>query len=217
MSDHEHCKNMGEEFFHPQMGLHMEGHDGFLREATDLEEQKAKENKRETRKYLNSREVNLVTCDKNYYFDMFCGKARQAGFGKPAGFEIWIDTSSSLRGVDFASKGQSCHRKSFAKALRGSCKNKVDIYSFDTSRKLVSSLDSLCTTYGLNDSKRLVKWITDSMAKNLIIVTDISEFTVSLTDDLRALGVRYRGHEVKSPIYASQLMDMLGSVKKFCR
>ena len=64
----EKCVEMGEGCFHPQHGL-----------VVDPEKLKKLGIQKDVEvKTINAEEINLVDCDKGYYFDMYCGKAKKA-------------------------------------------------------------------------------------------------------------------------------------------
>ena len=168
-------------------------------------------------KFLSNDQTDLISCDKNYYFDLFCGEAKKESGGK-ASLEVWIDTSSSLRAIDSGTNPSECARKSFVKRLQGQCKQQnFDVFTYDTSIKLMGGLDTLCLNYGLNDTKRLIDWIKGSSAKRLIIITDISEMSSEFTDYLESIQASYQGDRPDKPLRAAQLVDMVSSLKGFCQ
>jgi hypothetical protein len=201
---------MGDGCFHPQLG-YME----------DFEEGK-KKNKKEVPtvkvKTINSYNTDLIECskDKNH-FDFFCGKVGKEKPYKPKPVEVWIDTSSSMKRVDYRKDSTSpfCKRRDFVKKVRSICSDKADIYLFDTSRKQMGSLDGVCDNYGMNDDKRLITWIKNSQAKHLIVVTDIDELSPRLADYLDTIGATVHGVGTRA-LTAIELLGHKDSIKKSC-
>lgn len=216
------CYKMGDGCFHPQTGYWDSSSGGDS--ETD-----AKENiemQRETpdggddgnvsgKKFLSAEQVDLVTCDKDYYFDLYCGKAKKIQESQ-SDFEIWVDTSSSLRSIDFASSEGECFRKSFIKRLDQACGENVKVKVFDTSLKTLSSREGLCTHYGLNDQDRLIQWIKDSKVKNLIIITDIAELSKKLGDFLYSIGATLKGEKPGNSLTAEDLLQQVGPLSPLC-
>lgn len=175
----EECVPMGDGCFNPQIGF-VEGDAG----AGKVEEVKAL-------KTINAEDVSLVNCDKDNYFDIYCGKARAGA--KPSGVEFWIDTSSSMRSIDYSPDPAFCERRTLASKIRNSCGTRVDIHIFDTSKKQAGSLDTVCQNYGLNNQKKLIQWIEESRAKAVYILTDKDEFSIELRDYLNSVSAKIYG------------------------
>lgn len=171
------CTPMGDGCFHPQLGFIKEHADSLTKE--EFEKKKTEKTLKQL-KTINSMDVNVIDCKDGNYFDIFCGKAKKDL--APAGdMEVWIDTSSSMKRVDFNGDEDHCLRRSFAEKLIHSCpKAKLSISVFNTSKKMLGGHDTLCLNYGLNDEKRLMRWIENSRAKHLVIVTDVDELSPSL-------------------------------------
>lgn len=192
------CVPMGDGCFHPQHG--------FI--PNEEEDNSKKPKKREAVseqskvKTINSLETNLIKCEKGNYFDIFCGKSRKEG--KPGELEIWFDVSTSMRKVDWNHKDAFCKRRAFGEKLRRDCKKGVSFSVYNTSIKQVSSLNSVCTYKGDNNTKRLTKWIDGSKAKHLVIITDIDEMSVQLKDYLDMLGAKIVGVGTK-PFFSADL------------
>ena len=71
--------------------------------------------------FLSNMDTDSIECDKSNQFDTFCGKAsKDSGKNKPqaAAYEIWIDTSRSMKDVDFPDKNGDCFRKSFITRIK---------------------------------------------------------------------------------------------------
>ena len=68
---------------------------------------------------------SLVNCDAKYAFDIFCGEARpEKKVTTTSGLEIWVDTSSSMRGIDPGNGKGSCQRASFLESVIAACGDK---------------------------------------------------------------------------------------------
>jgi len=205
------CQEMGDFCFDPQYGL-------YKKDDAEVEITTAKVIQDKTPEIppANSIDRDLINCDSGNYFDIFCGKARKEAQVSYK-LDLWIDTSSSMREMDFSDKEGGCFRKSLVKRLDESCpfNKKVNVMMFDTSIKQAGSMDSLCNNQGLNDAKRMIDWIERSDAKKLVIITDIYEFHKDFADYIESKHGKFRGD--KDPIVASQLMDMVDDLARSCR
>lgn len=130
--------------------------------------------------------------------------------------EVWIDNSSSLNLVDATDKSGGCGRKSLAVSLKSKCNDKIDLYSFNTSKKYMMHTNDFCINHGLNDTKKLINWIENSDAKRVIIITDIMEYTAELSDYVVNNGGSFRGAEVGAPIMSNELATLAGDIAKYC-
>ncbi len=209
----QNCIPMGDGCFHPQIG--------FIKEnPMDVKEEKFKDapgkvesSGREIVKTFNSGETDKIDCDKNFYFDIYCGKEKSKA--KSAGIEVWIDTSSSFRLIDGGEK-ESCERERMVRKIwKGCLEESVRFQIYDTSIKELGDAKTACQAYGLNDENRLLQWIESSNAKHLYIITDISEFTSALSDYLESLGATMEGIDVKA-YQASMLPDLADKVIEVC-
>ena len=203
------CQQMGDFCFDPQFGLYKKG-DTFGETVPVI-----KENMPEI-PVANSIDRDLINCDPKNYFDIYCGKARKEAQAKFK-LDLWIDTSSSMREMDFSDKEGGCFRKSFMKRLDASCpfNQSVNVMMFDTSIKQAGSMDVLCNNQGLNDTKRMIDWIERSDAKKVVIITDIYEFNKEFADYVESKNGKFRGD--KDPIVAAQLLDMVDDLAGSCR
>lgn len=206
------CQEMGDFCFDPQYGLYKKDDTSATVEGDKVETQKAP-----SIPAAKSLERDLINCDSSNYFDIFCGKASQQSKSSPAKLDIWIDTSSSMREMDFSDKEGGCFRKSMMKRLDQTCgfNKKVNVMMFDTSIKQAGSMDSLCVNQGLNDAKRLMDWIERSEAQKLVIITDIYEFHKDFSDFIEKKNGKFKGD--KNPMTASQLLDMVDELARSCR
>lgn len=209
------CQPMGEYCFDPQFGLYKPD-DVNLEEVSA--EAAAKDAIGPSIAPAKSLDRNLIDCDKANYFDIFCGKAKAAETTSASSFEIWVDTSSSMREMDYTDKEGGCYRKSLLKRLDDAgCgfNNKVNVMMFDTSIKQVGAMDSLCLNIGLNDYKKMIDYIERSTAKKLIIITDIYEFHKEYADYLESKNVIFRGD--KGNMSAKDMLDQVDHLAKLCK
>ncbi len=210
------CQKMGDYCFDPQFGLYKPG-DENLEEKVETEAA-AKDAIGQTISPAQSIDRNLINCDKENYFDIFCGKAKPVDAEKSLSYEIWIDTSSSMREMDYTDKEGGCYRKSMMKRLDDAgCgfNSKVNVMMFDISMKQAGAMDSLCLNIGLNDYKKMIDFIERSTAKKLIIITDIYEFHKEYADYLESKNAVIRGD--KGDLSAKDLLDQVDHLAKLCK
>lgn len=209
------CQPMGDYCFDPQYGLYKPDD---MEEEVKTEEA-TKEMKGPVIPTAHSVDRELIDCDKTNHFDMFCGKAKPEAAKSPSTMEIWIDTSSSMREMDYTDKDGSCFRKSLVKRLdtEGCGFNKnLNVMMFDTSIKQAGVMDSLCLNIGLNDYKKVIDWIERSNAKKLIIVTDLYELHKDFADYIESRGGVIRGD--KEPMLsAKDMLDHVDRLAKSCK
>lgn len=155
------CVPMGEGCFHPQLGYISEG-----------EEKKQYKEEEFVKPTLDT---NLIDCDKNYHFDLYCGVASKR---KATGTHIWFDISTSMRRIAPGKKG--CPQAAFIRKIESSCGDSITISLFNTRLISMSSADSACSYMGLNNRKRLVTDIKELSADRLIVITDTDEYMEEL-------------------------------------
>lgn len=206
-NDIENCVPMGDGCFHPQYGF-IEKPNPNVVSPTLLEEKKLE------LKTFNATEISLVNCDKNNYFDIFCGQERPNS--PPGDMEIWFDVSSSLRTVDYNKDPDHCARRSFMEKVMNACKGKVNVSVYNTSIKQIGDHSSACLAYGTNDQAKLLRWMKDSKVKNLLIVTDIDEMSAEMRDFLESNGAKMTGDGVKA-FTSNDLIDYAKEFTKMCR
>lgn len=202
------CIPMGEGCFHPQFG--------FIEKKTgDLAKPVATENEKKAEvKTFNAAETNMVNCDKENYFDIYCGKTKTDA--KPADVEIWFDISSSLRTVDYSKDNEHCDRRTFMKKIMEGCKENVRVSVFNTSIKELGDHGSVCLSHGTNDQTKLIQWLKNSQAKTLLIVTDVDEVSGAMRDFLNERGAKTIGDGVK-PFSSTDLINYANDFIKNCR
>lgn len=160
----------------------------------------------------SSLDRQLVNCEQGNAFDIFCGKAQaEAVQTKRSELEIWMDISSSMRSVDGT---EECHRKKFLQGLMGLCeKSKPKIMGFDVEIREIGISES-CINRGLNDAKKMMKWIEESKAKKLIVITDVYEYQSEFAAFLSQKNAKIKGDTGFFP--AVQLLDHLTTLAKWC-
>lgn len=203
------CEPFGDGCFHPQLG--------YIEDQKKVMKAIEKKQAEIEVKTINAEEVNLINCDKDYYFDMYCGRAAKENKAesKPSAFELWVDVSSSLRQVDFSEDAAYCERRRLVAKLQDSCKGKLDVYTFNTSKKSLGSLESTCLNHGTNDGERIVQWLKDTDAKQVVIITDVDEYTGVFREYLDLTNAEVIGMGVK-PIFAEDLFSYFDDLKGFC-
>lgn len=206
------CQEMGDYCFDPQFGLYKK--DNNIEAAVET---KKIETDGPSIPAGKSVERDLINCDPNNYFDIFCGKAKPQAAAQVAKLDVWIDTSSSMREFDFSDASGGCHRKSLVKVLDDACgfNQKVNVMMFDTTIKQAGSMDQMCHNQGLNDYKRLMDWVERSDAKKLVIITDIYEFHKEFSDYIESKHGKLRGD--KEPLTAKQMVELADSLAKSCK
>lgn len=202
------CEPMGDYCFDPQYGLYRPDNEW---EAVRFEEKEDKPQVQPT-----GFDRDLIDCDKKNGFDIFCGKAT-AVKAPNYQLEVWVDTSGSMREYDFTDEHGGCYRKSFITRLDDACPfgKKLNVMMFDTSIKQVGAFDTLCMNVGLNSTARIIDWIERSDAKNLIILTDINEYTKEFTDYLLSKNGKLKGE--KGDLTVRTLLSEVDTLARMCK
>ncbi len=158
---------------------------------------------------------SLVNCDEKYAFDIFCGKAQaEKKASEVSGLEVWVDTSSSMRGIDPGDGKGSCQRAQFLQSLVVICDKKRPVLKgFDTGIREIDPASS-CVSQGLNDAKRMIEWMEESTAKKLIFITDVYEYQAELSAYLESKQAKIHGDRGTFP--ASKMQDMVVELAKGC-
>lgn len=187
------CEAIGDYCFDPQIGLYKKNDNQFV--PLDPVDVKLDEELPQLPS-AKSLDRNLIDCDPKNAFDLFCGKAKPVETqASSTNLEIWMDTSSSLREMDFADKDGSCNRERFLRQLDGVCpfQKKVSVMMYDVSIREMGAMNSACQAVGQNDTKRLMDWIERSEAKHLIVITDVNEYGKDFADFISAHHGKIRG------------------------
>lgn len=200
------CQPMGDGCFHPQLG--------FVANKVEVSEPSLLKPE-ENLKTFNAIETSVVDCNKDYHFDIFCGKTKSESVWN-GDMEVWFDVSSSLREVDFSTDKETCQRRSFFEKLQKQCGKSLRVATYNTNIKELGDHSNICMSYGTNDEKKLMEWIKASQANKLVIVTDIDELSRPFQDFLSAEGATFVGDGVKA-YTAKNLVDDVGEFAKICR
>jgi hypothetical protein len=211
-NDMDKCLPMGEGCFHPQYGF-IENKIGDNLERSKNDPTLLEDKKFEL-KTFNAVDTSLINCDKNNYFDIFCGK--EGNNSQPSEIEIWFDISSSLRTVDYNKDPEQCARRIFMENVMESCKSKVSVSIYNTSIKQMGDYSGVCLAYGTNDEKKLVKWLEASKARHLLLVTDIDEMSAEMREFLDSNGAKMTGDGVKA-FTSKDLIDYAKEFTKICK
>ncbi len=205
-ADMDKCIPMGEGCFHPQLG--------YIENKVEVKETPSLEERKLELKTFNALETSLINCDKNNYFDIFCGKERPNA--PPSEVEVWFDVSSSLKTVDYNKDPERCDRRTFMEKIMQGCKSKVSVSIYNTSIKQIADHASSCLAYGTNDQGKLLRWMKDSKAKHLLIVTDIDEMSSEMREFLESSGAKMTGDGTKA-FTSNDLVDYAKEFIKMCR
>ena len=210
------CQQMGEYCFDPQVGLYKKGEESKMQDFVDH----AEVQKNETYEFMKpaqSIDRQMIECESATFFDVFCGKAQKAMKLGKSKLEVWIDTSSTMKQVDYGGFDQKCSRERFLEDLSQTCpmNKKMKVYTFEEHRKELGAFDRVCLSGGLNNMKRLIKDLYASKADNVIIITDIFEAEVSFIEAIESKGGIVRG--LDKPLYAKEIHKQLQRVRKFCQ
>lgn len=210
------CEPMGEFCFDPQVGLYPKQEVPGSR-PVDVSELKLDGDipQLPTAKSLDR---SIISCDPNFAFDLFCGEARPEKVkAEGVAFEIWIDTSSSMREMDWADKEGHCHREAFVKRLDGLCgfQQKVSVMMYDVSLREMGTMAAACQSAGQNDTKRLMDWIERATAKKLIVITDVNEYTKEFGDFIESHHGKIRGD--RGSFTAQEIVALADGLKSSCR
>lgn len=204
------CQPMGDGCFHPQLGF-INQKPNVLNSPSLLDE---KEKNLEI-KTFNSVDTSMINCDKDYYFDLYCGKSKNEESWN-GNLEIWFDISSSLKEVDFSPEKDNCHRRSFYEKVKKTCGKSLRAAVYNTNIKELGDHSGICSNFGTNDEKRLLEWIKRSEAKKLIIITDIDELSRTFRDFLDKEGASFVGDGVKA-YTVKNLVDDAQEILKTCQ
>ncbi len=211
------CQKVGEYCFDPQVGLYKEEEGKSIVDSSIDSSDVFEDEEYKFEKSDRAVKRKIVDCDKRNKFDIFCGKAKKKLTKKNINFEVWLDTSSTMRQVDMLKSSKTCKRELFLRSLDKTCRfnDKVKVYYFSAAKKEAGSMKSVCRADGINNMNRILSSIKKSKAKNLIIVTDIFEASEDFVSGIEAMKGKIKG--IDKPIYASNLLRESKRVGKFCR
>lgn len=220
------CQPYGDYCFDPQIGLYKANEKSgeytlIGDEASEIkneapkEELKAEFSKDRAKSIMDN---SLIDCKKDNFFDIYCGREKKEKTKSETKLEVWIDTSSSFKDYDPSDKSDGCKRRSFMISLQSECKDGgVDFYSFNTNKNYQTNPDNFCLNHGLNDEKRLMRWIEESNAPHLIIITDITEYTAKLDDFVKANNGFIKGAQTEDLLTPDKMNDLVSGIAKYCK
>lgn len=205
-NEDDHCVPMGDGCFDPQQGyIEKEDAKGFVDQDYGQADKKVD--------VENTIDSDMIRCT-GAYFDIFCGKSKKVEKKKEAKYEVWVDTSASLRNSDWSKTGDTCYRRSFVSRLSHSCDLKIQ--AFDSTIKEIANDAYLCQTKGGNNTQKIIRWVKNSNAKHLFVLTDIDEAQGELTDFLSNIGAKIHGVGTK-PFYPEDLFKLADNLKATCQ
>jgi hypothetical protein len=209
------CVPMGDKCFHPQMGLI--DNPKKIKDVKPKKKEKGPMPEKNIKvQTFNLDDVETLECDKKFHFDVFCGNAKKVKQAKRPEYEIWIDTSSSMRNSDFSKDYTYCNRRRFVSKFVDKCRGKVALFTFDTSKKSLGHLSNLCLSRGLNDADNLVTWIKYSQAKKIWIITDVDEYNGAFREYLDKVNANIRGIGT-SPFFSKDLVSQADQIEALCK
>ena len=214
------CQKMGDYCFDPQVGLYKLGEEKQIQIQNDYQKMDLKE-KYDQLPFASSLDRKMVDCTRKDLFDIYCGHAEgeeeTLGGAKVGMMEIWVDTSSTMRQVDFSLTRPTCERERFLESVLQSCKRdkRVKLYSFDTYKREMDVVARVCHNEGLNDMKRIMKDIKASRSKKILIITDIFEAEADFINFIESTpGGSHRG--LDQPLYARDIHKHIERLVKEC-
>jgi hypothetical protein len=134
---------------------------------------------------------------------------------KKAKLEIWIDTSASMKNVDYTTEENYCERRFFTSKIKKDCRDGVAFSVFDTARSSLGSYENLCDYVGSNDGKRIVSWIEANSADHLVLITDVDEYHGAFRDYLEKTSATVLGIGI-TQITAKDLSRYTARLVKSC-
>ena len=211
------CQPMGEYCFDPQVGLYKKGEENKVQERVDLSLVES-ESSYDFMEVPEKMEREMINCDDANFFDIFCGKAQKKMKEGRSDLEIWVDTSSTMKQIDFNGFDKKCAREVFLESLAQTCplNKKMKVYYFESFLKEAGSFDRVCLSGGVNNMKRILQELKKSKAKNVILITDIFEAEQSFISEIENSG-RGKIRGLDKPLYANEIKNELKRVRKLCQ
>lgn len=205
------CRPMGDYCFDPQVGMYKRED---IYKDVDIKDSYTYDDEMQSAASLDR---DLVNCDKDNFFDLYCGKTSKQKQVE-AKLEVWIDTSSTLRQVDSDIFNATCEREKFLKSLDSKCQfgSKMKVYTFNEHKKELGNMRGACTNSGLNKIENLIRDIKASKANHLIILTDIFELNEKFTNFIKASKVGVIKGD-KGDFRASSLSSEVSRLSRLCK
>ncbi len=198
------CVPMGDGCFHPQLGF-IEGEkaDGKPRALGEVKTTPA------------TLDQDLIECQENYAFDLFCGQARAKESMKElpvAGFEVWFDMSASMQAI-YNQTGR-CLQEQFVERLQVNCKAQLSLKGFQSKVFALSHAREACSYRGSNDGKTLVEELMKSHARKVLVISDTDEYAGELRKFIEQGNYSVKG--MGTPLFASSLLSLIPSLNNIC-
>jgi hypothetical protein len=193
------CEPMGDGCFHPQLG--------YFEKDKAQDEKLPIENKKSEGGSFADRDTQLVECRQGNFFDIYCGKAgKEEESASP--LQVWVDTSSSLKHSDGELKTDQCQRRLLVETMRNVCQQKdFAVHVYNTTKRELDTNSTLCLNKGTNSEDNLIRWVRESKAKKLLIITDIDERTEKIAAFIDEIGAKVKGVG-SQPLYATAFTSM---------
>lgn len=208
------CQRMGEYCFDPQIGLYKEGNlDQVIKVDTTS-------GKKQVKEFGSSGIFNqqLIKCDKNKFYDVFCGKKEKVKIKKKT-FEIWMDTSRIMKSKDWDPLTKDCNRKNFLMLLKNSCSANKTYKLFGLSRviKPLGKVGQSCqNNASVIEIDKLISWIENSNTKNLQIFLDEYYAKGKLLSFLKTRS-NTKVYGIEKSIHLVKMDKQIIKLKKYCR
>ncbi len=195
------CEPMGDGCFHPQLGYFEKD------KQVSLEPTENSKSEKQGAGNFANRDIQLVECRQGNFFDIYCGKAG-AEEASSSPLQVWVDTSSSLKHSDGETKTDECQRRLLIETMRKSCQQKnFDVHVYNTTKRELDTTSTLCLNKGTNSEENLIRWVRESKAKRLLIITDIDERTEKIAAFIDEIGAKVKGVGAE-PLYATSFSTM---------
>lgn len=195
------CEPMGDGCFHPQLGYFED-----KAKVKEIPEESINEGKGKSGSFAD-REIQLVECRKGNFFDIYCGNEKKDEVNSSP-LQVWVDTSSSLKHSDGETKTDECQRRLLVETMRQTCTKKdFEVHVYNVTKKELDTNSSLCLNKGTNSEDNLIRWVRESKAKRLLIITDIDEKTDKISAFIDEISAKVKGVG-SAPLYAKSFPTM---------
>lgn len=215
------CQKMGEYCFDPQVGLYKAGKEN---EAVQIKNEAVVDQSLKKVRGLGDEgffNSQLINCDKNNFYDVFCNKGKKSKNTKEytrIKNEIWIDGSSAVKAFDTSRVGKGCKREDFIKLLKSSCtkNNYYQFYSISSVKKQLGTSGQACQT---SDEKikveKLISWMNSSDANSIHIYLDEYYAQGKFMAYLKTKSnIKVKGIDTK--VKLAQMSEQVNELKQYC-
>lgn len=215
------CQKMGEYCFDPQVGLYKAGKEN---EAVQVKNESVVDPSLKKVRGLGDQgffNTQLINCDKNNFYDVFCNKGKKSKNIKEytrSKNEIWIDGSGAVKVFDTSKLEKTCKREDFIKLLKSSCtkNNFYQFYSISNVKKQLGTSSQACQS---SDEKikidKLIAWMNSSNANTIHIYLDEFYAQGKFMAYLKTKpNIKVNGIDTK--IKLSQMSEQVNELKRYC-